>query len=151
MKIGRIISFILLSALTFSAFTACAPDAEKPDTGNIPDNTGKTIDTSAGTDAKTTAIPDNNPPAKAEWEKDGVLRILTIGNSFSDDTMEYVYQIAKSAGIDKIELGNLYIGGCTLDTHVANAKGDKAAYEYRTNTRGKWTTKTWRRRDHCQP
>ncbi len=82
-------------------------------------------------------LPENPEP---EWEKDGVLRILTIGNSFSDDTMEYVYQIAKDAGVDKIELGNLYIGGCTLDTHVSNAKSDKAAYEYRTNTRGKWTT-----------
>ncbi len=74
------------------------------------------------------------------WGEDGFLKILTIGNSFSDDTMEYVYQIAKSAGVSKIKLGNLYIGGCTLNTHADNASADKAAYEYRTNVNGTWTT-----------
>ncbi len=69
------------------------------------------------------------------------MKILTIGNSFSDDSMEYVYQIAQSAGVDKVVLGNLYIGGCTLDTHAANAAGDLAAYEYRTNNRGSWSTR----------
>ncbi len=75
-----------------------------------------------------------------DWKADGVLRILTIGNSFSDDTMQYVYDIAKDLGIENISLGNLYIGGCSLNTHAINARDDKAAYEYRTNTRGTWST-----------
>ena len=77
---------------------------------------------------------------KPDWEDDGVLRILTIGNSFSDDTMQYVYQIAESLGVEKIELGNLYIGGCSLDTHATNARGDLAAYDFRQNTYGSWET-----------
>lgn len=77
---------------------------------------------------------------KSDWTEDGILKILTIGNSFSDDTMQYVYQIAKSAGVDKVSLGNLYIGGCSLNTHASNARGNKGAYEYRTNTSGTWTT-----------
>ena len=42
------------------------------------------------------------------------LKLLTVGNSFSDDAMEYVWQIASALGFKKIELGNLYIGGCSL-------------------------------------
>ncbi len=72
------------------------------------------------------------------WDYDGVLKVLCIGNSFSVDMAEYAYQIGKSLGINKIYLGNLYIGGCSLDTHADNAKNDKAAYTYYTNSAGKW-------------
>ena len=100
------------------------------------------VTTTVTTTTQATLPPAKEPvPSQDDWKEDGVLKILTIGNSFSDDSMEYVYQIAKSAGVKKISLGNLYIGGCTLDTHAANAKGDSPAYEYRTNTAGKWSTK----------
>lgn len=82
------------------------------------------------------------------WEDDGVLKILTIGNSFSDDTMQYAWQIADSLGVKEIYLGNLYIGGCTLDTHASNAANDSAVYEYRVNSNGTWsTTKAYRMGD----
>ena len=98
--------------------------------------------TTTTTTAQTTTVGDQTPDTpQADWKEDGKLKILTIGNSFSDDSMEYVYQIAEDAGVKRITLGNLYIGGCTLDTHAANAKGDKGAYEYRTNSRGAWSTK----------
>ncbi|MDY6367679.1 MAG: DUF4886 domain-containing protein, partial [Clostridia bacterium] len=58
------------------------------------------------------------------------LKILAIGNSFSIDSMEYVYSIAKFAGYDEIVLGNLYIGGCSLQTHANNVKNDTRAYRY---------------------
>lgn len=74
-----------------------------------------------------------------ENEDDGILKILTIGNSFSDDTKKYAYQIAKELGYEQIKLGNLFIGGCSLDKHATNAKGDKAAYRYDVNTSGTWT------------
>jgi len=75
-----------------------------------------------------------------KWKDDGALKVLTIGNSFSDDTMEYVYFIAKSLGIENVYLGNLYIGGCTLATHAANARKNMPMYEYRTNDSGVWNT-----------
>jgi len=125
-KIGRYFTLILL--LVSLLLSGCAQNSGTPaDTGeqNEDINTGE----------------ENGMITSAEWNKDETLRILTIGNSFSDDTMEYVYQIAKSAGVKKIELSNLYIGGCTLATHAANAKGDLPAYEYRTtNSRGGWST-----------
>ena len=79
---------------------------------------------------------------KQDWDADGALKILCIGNSFSVDSMEYVYQIAQAAGVKNIVLGNLYIGGCSLDTHLSNAQGDKGAYTYYTNTNGTWSSKS---------
>lgn len=77
---------------------------------------------------------------KQDWASDGALKILTIGNSFSDDSMEYVYQIAENLGVEEIVLGNLYIGGCSLSTHLSNAKNDSAAYTYRLNKDGTWNS-----------
>lgn len=71
---------------------------------------------------------------------DGSIRILAIGNSFSDDAMEYLYQILEQAGYTSIKLGNLYIGGCTLATHASNFTNEAKAYDYRVNTDGKWVT-----------
>lgn len=60
-----------------------------------------------------------------------VIKILAIGNSFSQDAIEtYLYELAQAENI-KVIIGNLYIGGASLDLHWANAKDDKAAYEYR--------------------
>lgn len=53
--------------------------------------------------------------------------------------MQYLYQIAKSAGYDDIILGNLYIAGCSLDTHYNNAMYGNASYIYYKNTTGSWT------------
>lgn len=58
-----------------------------------------------------------------------MLRILSIGNSFSQDAHEYIVQIAQAAGIELL-LGNLYIGGCSLEMHDQNAVSDAADYVY---------------------
>ncbi len=64
------------------------------------------------------------------------VRILAIGNSFSQDAVEqYLYELAAAEGIKTI-IGNLYIGGCTLATHLSNANSDAAAYEYRKIVNG---------------
>jgi hypothetical protein len=63
--------------------------------------------------------------------KDSVIRILAIGNSFSEDAVEqYLYGLAKAGGY-KVIIGNLYIGGAPLDLHLRNAQEDKDVYEYR--------------------
>lgn len=78
-------------------------------------------------------------PAPA-WDADGALKILAIGNSFSDDTMDYVWQIADSLGVGEVCVGTMYIGGSSLDGHAQNAANDAAAYYYRVNTGGNWVT-----------
>lgn len=58
------------------------------------------------------------------------LRVLAIGNSFSRDAIEYhLSDIAAADGV-YIILGNLHIGGCSLERHALNARTDSAAYEY---------------------
>lgn len=66
------------------------------------------------------------------------LKVLAIGNSFSDDGMEFLYDIAASYGVEEIVLGNLVIGGSTLETHLYSAAQNSKAYVYRKNTSGTW-------------
>ena len=66
-----------------------------------------------------------------EDENDGTLKILAIGNSFSEDALEsYLYGLADAAG-EEIVIGNLYIGGAELDLHATNATENNASYSYR--------------------
>lgn len=73
-----------------------------------------------------------------KWDTDGALKVLCIGNSFSVDMAEYAYHIAKSLGIKEVHLGNMYIPGCSLDTHADNARKDASAYTYYVNKNGSW-------------
>ena len=74
------------------------------------------------------------------------LKVLTIGNSFSDDAMEYVYKIAKEAGVEYVELGNLRASNCTLAMHVSYAQNNSSSYMFRYWADGATTwqdTGTW--------
>ncbi len=55
------------------------------------------------------------------------MKILAIGNSFSEDATAYLHQIAAEAGTD-IYVNSIYIGGCSLETHAKNIKDDAEAY-----------------------
>ena len=68
------------------------------------------------------------------------IKILCIGNSFSCDTIEHVANIALSLGVKKVTLGNLYIGGCSIKKHYANATADNKTYEYFQNNGSGWTS-----------
>ena len=68
------------------------------------------------------------------------LRILAVGNSFSQDAVEqYLWELFDAAGIPVV-IGNMYIGGCTLERHFQNSVTDKAIYSYRKVVRGEKTT-----------
>ena len=59
------------------------------------------------------------------------IRVLAIGNSFSMDVVEqHLHELGKAEGATIIA-GNFYIGGCHLQKHLSNLKGEKKAYEYR--------------------
>ena len=55
------------------------------------------------------------------------MKILSIGNSFSDDAHRYISEIAKSNGED-FKTVNLYIGGCSLELHSDNIADDNPVY-----------------------
>ena len=66
------------------------------------------------------------------------LKFIAVGNSFSEDTLAHFHALAKSAGIENVRVYNLYIGGCTIDRHVKNARGELGEYQLQINTDGEW-------------
>lgn len=63
-----------------------------------------------------------------------VIKVLAIGNSFSEDaTEQYLYELANAQG-DSLVIGNAYIAGCSIERHYNNLKGDSALYGYRKIT-----------------
>ncbi len=60
------------------------------------------------------------------------MRILCIGNSFSEDATRYLHGIARAGGT-RLEVANLYIGGCSLERHAQNMHADARAYELQYN------------------
>lgn len=60
------------------------------------------------------------------------MKILSIGNSFSDDAQRYLREIAAKEGME-IETLNLCIGGCSLQRHAENIKSDKREYLFHYN------------------
>ncbi len=61
-----------------------------------------------------------------------MLKVLSIGNSFSEDAQHYLHDISMH-GEEEIYCVNMYIGGCSLETHVKNIKENNAAYRYELN------------------
>jgi len=55
------------------------------------------------------------------------LKVLAIGNSFSEDGTRYLYEIAQ-AGPVKVKVVNLMVGGCSLHHHHINATGNFRNY-----------------------
>ena len=60
------------------------------------------------------------------------MKILSIGNSFSQDAERYLHRLAKREGVN-IKTVNLFIGGCSLRTHYLNMLNDRAAYSFEFN------------------
>ena len=65
-------------------------------------------------------------------------KVLSVGNSFAVDTMEHLAGIALSLGVERVRLGCLYVGGCSITMHHAHAVGDMPVYKYYTNDGSGW-------------
>ena len=63
-----------------------------------------------------------------------MIKILSIGNSFSQDATRYLHQVAASQGVELLT-ENLYIGGCSLARHEENIRQKAAAYSLEINGR----------------
>lgn len=76
------------------------------------------------------------------WDVNRNLNILLVGNSFSNNTKEYLYEIFTSLGFKKVKIGNLYYPGCSLDQHYSFGRNDQPVYDYsKTTEAGSWQTK----------
>ena len=69
---------------------------------------------------------------KKEW------KILCIGNSFSQDTTRLLVPTALGCGIEKIKVGNLLLGGCSISMHWNHAVNDLPVYKYDVDTGNGW-------------
>ncbi|HQB28242.1 MAG TPA: DUF4886 domain-containing protein [Paludibacter sp.] len=59
------------------------------------------------------------------------IKLLAIGNSFSEDAVENnLYELVREGG-DTIIVANMYIGGATLEQHANNANNNSSSYSYR--------------------
>ena len=78
--------------------------------------------------------------ATAQTKDDGTLRILAIGNSFSDDGTEYLPALLENINVKNVEVARLYVGGCTLEQHVNFYDNSEAAYKFYHSKAGenKW-------------
>lgn len=64
-------------------------------------------------------------------ERIDTIKVLAIGNSFSEDAVEHhLRDIAASKG-KTIIIGNMYIDDCSLEQHYGNSVSDGTDYEYR--------------------
>ena len=60
------------------------------------------------------------------------MKILSIGNSFSQDAQRYLHKISVAVG-KPIKAVNLYIGGCSLRTHYFNMLENAKKYAFEFN------------------
>ena len=66
------------------------------------------------------------------------LKLLFIGNSFAEDTMEHAAGVARSLGVEKMKLGVLFFGGCPIEMHYQHTVEDLAVYSLRINEGDGW-------------
>ena len=67
------------------------------------------------------------------------IKILSIGNSFSLNSMNQLYAMCESAGVKDIDIAIMYIAGCSLTQHWENVQSNATTYELHRNNNGEWT------------
>lgn len=78
-------------------------------------------------------------------ENPDTLRILAIGNSFSDDGTEYLPALLRAARIRNVIVARLYIGGCSLERHCNEYAYGAENYKYSKAKNGEWAVVS----EHC--
>ena len=165
-KLQVLCAIVLIAASCLMIFASCAKSdengqdskdnnsshtSEPQETGNATVPSKESGEQPAGSDSASESVKESSESAslpssdteggdKQEPTAPKSIRILAIGNSFSTDCMEYLYNIMKSGGVEEVVLGNLYYGGCSLAQHLDFAKNDKSVYTYYKNKTGAWNT-----------
>lgn len=66
------------------------------------------------------------------------IKILSIGNSFSADSFQWLPDILKDAGENEATVAYLYIGGCSIGRHYDNIAEPTTDYTYYKNVGNGW-------------
>ena len=128
------------------SFTLSMPKTENTSTSPSVDLTGYTSE-----DLKkalkiyvpvTTDEPEEEKSyVKQNWDDDNALKVLLIGNSFSQDTCYLSSQAAKAMGLENVIISNLYIGAGSISDHIYRYKQGATAQLQYVNAKGSWTNK----------
>ena len=116
----RILCLILSLILACGLLACGSGDTAESTAAQTTAATQPTQTEPAQTEPVQTEPAQTEPPAENLPTTVKSVKILAIGNSFSKDAMEHLYTVLKAEGVEEILLGNLYIGGCTLDKHAAH-------------------------------
>lgn len=116
------------SGYAYSRIVLQAPTSATIVPGNCQCELGDTYTEIAGY-AETMAFASAHSFADAYKKR---VRLLAIGNSYSDDALAYVPYIIKNMGVDiELQIGILMESSTSLSDHVSNFEGQTAAYSYR--------------------
>jgi hypothetical protein len=76
--------------------------------------------------------PSSQPEVQAPKEPrfTDSIKILAIGNSYTQNAITYLHPILTDLGVEEVVVANLFIGGCDLTAHFDNTKNDAALYDY---------------------
>ena len=141
-KVISLVSLVLAALMLFAACTPSKPQTTTPEE-TIPDATTPAETTPEETEQTTpeettpeaTTPQETTTPEEIEPETPAPMpkKILAIGNSFSVDAMQHLWEILIAEGYTDFVLGNLYIGGCSIDTHKSHIDKGDVAYTFFTN------------------
>lgn len=124
----RIIAPIFIAAglfCTLPAVISCGKDSGTAAVDETPLDEGQQQE-----EEQTPDKPDE-PEKPAEPEKPVTFKILAIGNSYTEDSVEQnLYELFDAAGI-KVIIGNLYYPSCNFKDHVEYSRTDLVPYHYR--------------------
>ncbi len=109
----KILALVLAMVMVMGLFAGCQ-------TGGEPETTAATA-------------PTQTP------EEEAVLRVLSLGNSHTNDCTQLLYYVfSKEMPEQKVLIANMYYSGCSLAQHVEFETGDKPVYVYYKNDSGVW-------------
>ena len=139
-KTFSLLALVLAALMLFAACNNNTPSSTTPEE-TIPDTTTPEETTPEETTPEETTPEETTPeetttPEEIEPETPAPMpkKILAIGNSFSVDAMQHLWEILNGEGYTDFVLGNLYIGGCSIDGHKARIESGAADYTFYTNT-----------------
>lgn len=110
--------YILLSFFFFFSLQSCGPEDSK-----IYDYAEQKIVNDS------TLNPWNN---KGQETKS--LKILAIGNSFTDDGTAYLPSLIQKAGIPNVTIAKMVVGGTSLQFHYTHAVKNDTVYAFSVST-----------------
>ena len=87
-----------------------------------------------------TEVEEEKSYVKQDWDDDNALKVLLIGNSFSQDTCYLASQAAKAMGLENVKISNLYIGAGSISDHIYRHKQGATAQLQQVNGKGNWVT-----------